>query len=158
MIEVLAATVILAFAVIAVAEAVSVAQSQTYEALHDGRATSLAEAFLEEVVSKPYADPAGGEVNLGPDLDELSRNLFDNIDDYHGFTLDTLNADDPDVITDIAGNVLPQMYQIFSINISTQYTTVTLFESVPGISVTVTVTDKTGRAWTASRFVPESGG
>ncbi len=157
MLEVLAATTILSFAVIAVAEAVSVAQSQTYEALNDGRATALAEAFLEEVVSKPYADPAGGEINLGPDLDELTRNLFDNIDDYNGFTLDTLK-DEPDVITDIAGNVLPNAYQNYSINITTQYTTVTLFNPVAGISVTVTVTDKTGRTWTATRFVPESGG
>lgn len=158
MLEVLAATTILAFAVIAVAESVSVAQSQTFEALHDGRATTLAEAFLEEVVSKPYADPAGGAISLGPDVDELTRALFDNIDDYNGFTLDTLKSVDPDVLTDIAGNVLPSAYQQFSINISTTYTNVTLFESVPGINVVVTVTDKTGRTWTASRFVPESGG
>lgn len=158
MIEVLAATTILSFAVIAVAESVSVAQSQTYEALHDGRATALAEAFLEEVVSKPYADPSGGAISLGPDLNELTRSLFDNIDDYNGFTLDTIKAVDPDVITDIAGNVLPAVYQNFSINITTQYTNVTLFSEVPGISVTVTVTDKKGRTWTASRFVPESGG
>jgi MSHA pilin protein MshD len=157
MLEVLAATTILSFAVIAVAESVSVAQSQTYEALNDGRATALAEAFLEEVVSKPYADPAGGEISLGPDLDELTRSLFDNIDDYNGFTLDTFK-EIPDVITDIAGNALPGTYQKYAINITTQYTTVTLFNAVSGINVTVTVTDKTGRTWTASRFVPESGG
>lgn len=158
MIEVLVATSILSFAVIAVAESVSVAQSQTFEALHDGRATALAEAFLEEVISKPYADPAGGEINLGPDDDEPTRNLFDNIDDFNGLTIDTLKTVDPDVINDIAGHPLPAPYQHFSINISTQYTNVTLFESVPGIAVTVTVTDKKGRTWAASRFVPESGG
>ena len=158
MIEVLAATTILSFAVIAVAESVSVAQSQTFEALHDGRATALAEAFLEEVVSKPYADPAGGVPVLGPDAGELTRALFDNIDDYNDLVIDTLKAEDPDVLTDIAGNVLPSTYQQFKVTFSTQPTNVTLFEAIPGINVTITVTDKTGRAWVASRFVPESGG
>jgi len=158
MLEVLIATTIMSFAVIAVTQAVAVAQMQTYEALHDNRAITLAESFLEEVVSKAYADPAGGTPDdLGPDTGETSRSLFDNIDDYHGFTLDTLK-EDPDVITDIAENVYPLTYQKFSVNISTTYTTVTLFESVTGINVIVTVTDKTGRSWQAMRFVPESGG
>ncbi|MBL4701346.1 MAG: prepilin-type N-terminal cleavage/methylation domain-containing protein [Phycisphaeraceae bacterium] len=158
MLEVLIATTIMSFAVIAVTQAVAVAQMQTYEALHDNRATTLAEAFLEEVVSKAYADPAGGTPDdLGPETGETTRILYDNIDDYHGFTRDTIKLE-PDVITDIAGNVYPITYQKFSVNISTTYTTITLFEPVTGINVIVTVTDKTGRPWQATQFVPESGG
>lgn len=152
------ATTILAFAVIAVTQAVAVAQMQTYEALHNGRATSLAEAFLEEVVSKPYFDPAGGDVTSGPEEDETARNLFDNIDDYDGFVLDTLKDSDPDVIGDITGNAYPANYQKFIVTISASYTTVSFFEDVIGINVTVTVTDHTGRVWQTTRFVPETGG
>ena len=158
MLEVLVATSIMSFAVIAITQAVSVAQMQTYEALHDSRATTLAEAFLEEAISKPYADPSGGAVVLGPDAGESSRSLFDNIDDYAGFTLDAIKTPNPDVIADIAGNQYPSTYQKFSVNISTSYTTVTLFDLVTGITVTVTITDQTGRTWQATRFIPESGG
>ena len=155
MIEVLVATTILAFAVIAVTQAVAVAQMQTYEALHDGRATSLAEAFLEEVVSRPYVNEVEGETP-GPEDGEV-RATYNAIDDYNGFVLDALKDTTPDVIGDVNGNAYPQTYQKFSVSITATYQAVTFFEAVPGITVTVTITDHTNRTWQMSRFIPQPG-
>jgi prepilin-type N-terminal cleavage/methylation domain-containing protein len=165
MLEVLAATIILSFAVIAVAEAVSVAQMQTYEALHNGRATALAEAYLEEVVCKTYVSPDNA-VAWGPDPGQAAasgkpqRSAYQFIDDYNDYPN---NLQTPETsLTDVSGKAYPSTYQDFSVNITTQFTTsMQLFASDTepgnGINITVTVSDKTGRQWIATRFIPETG-
>jgi len=65
-------------------------------------ASQLAQEMMEEILSKPYEDPQGAE-GLGPDAGESTRDDFDNIDDYHGYTepaggvlsFDGEAADDP---------------------------------------------------------------
>ncbi len=157
MLEVLIASSILSFAVLAVVQAVSVAQNQTYEALHNQRATSLIEAFLEEATSKPYLDPQG-TTTTGPDSGENTRSAYDNIDDYHNFTLDGLKTT-PDTLSDVAGNAYPASYQKFTLNITAVYTSVAitaLNTTITGITVTVTATDAKARQWQISRFIPAS--
>ena len=85
LIEALIASAVLSFVVAALTQAITAGQMHTHTALHAGRAVQLAEAMLEEVLSKPWSDPQGGS-GLGPDDGEAGRGDFDDIDDYHGFT------------------------------------------------------------------------
>jgi len=61
-------------------------------------ATSLAQSIIEEMTTKAFdevtiewktnhADSLSFEKDFGPDSAETSRDLFDDIDDYHGYTL-----------------------------------------------------------------------
>jgi len=84
LLEALLAAVILAMAITAITMPFTAgAQSQ----LEDARRTlavNLAQEMMEEILAKPFADPQGASAP-GPETGELSRALFDNIDDYHGY-------------------------------------------------------------------------
>jgi MSHA pilin protein MshD len=149
--EVMFAVSILAFSVAALTQAVVSGQSHTYEAMHASRAMALAEAMIDEVLSKPYDDPEGDLV-AGPDAGESSRDLFDNADDYDGL------AEASGAVVDQAGAVYPELYQKFSRAVAASYVTENLADlggDHDGLSVTVTVTDSHGRVWTLSRFIQE---
>lgn len=151
LVEVLIASAIIAFAVAAISQAVVSAQMQTYEALHDLRGMSLAEALVEEAIALPYADPEGASTP-GPESGETTRALFDNVDDFHGFT------EAAGTLTDVAGVAYPTTFSQFSRTTTVAYGPLTIAgftQSLNGATVTVTVTDARGSTWTASRFVPE---
>jgi MSHA pilin protein MshD len=149
--EVMFAVMVLAFSVAALTQAVVSGQSQTYEAMHSSRAITLAEAMIDEVLSKPYNDPEG-ELTVGPDTGETSRDLFDNADDYDGL-IEAAGA-----VQDQSGVVYPSLYQNFGRSVTAVYTTVNLVDlggNHNGLTVTVTVTDQNGRVWSISRFIQE---
>lgn len=149
--EVMFAVMVLAFSVAALTQAVVSGQSHTYEALHVSRAVALAEAMIDEVLSKPYDDPEGA-LTVGPDAGEGSRDLFDNADDYDGF------AEAAGAVQDQSGAVYPELYQKFSRAVTASYVTQNLPDlggDHDGLSVTVTVTDQNGRTWSISRFIQE---
>ena len=151
LIEVLIASAVLSFAVAAICQAVVAGQQQTYEALHDLRGMSLAEALVEEVQALPYADPEGVEA-AGPDAGETDRGLFDNSDDFHGFTETVGN------VADAGGVAYGAGFAPFNRAATATYGTVAVAElggAVSGLTVVVTVTDDRGQAWTATRFIPE---
>ncbi len=82
--EALLASTMLAMGASAVLLPFSVgAQSETEDARRTF-ALYLGRELMEEIISKPFDDPAGGG-GLGPDGGESSRALFDNIDDYNGY-------------------------------------------------------------------------
>jgi len=149
--EVMFAMMVLSFSVAALTQAIVSGQSHTYEAMHSSRAVALAEAMIDEVLSKPYDDPEG-ELTVGPDTGEASRDLFDNADDYDGL-IEAAGA-----VQDQSLTAYPQLYQRFGRSVTATYTT----ENLPdlggnhnGLTVTVTVTDQNGRVWTISRFIQE---
>lgn len=149
--EVLMASAILAFAVAAISYAVSTGQAQTHYALHELRAISLTEALMEEIVARRYSDPEG-LITPGPDAGESSRALFDNSDDYHGYS-ESLGQ-----VKDLAGTAYPQAFSRFSRSVTTVYETLNFAAvggNMTGLTVTVTVTDDKGRTWQALRFIPE---
>jgi MSHA pilin protein MshD len=151
LIESLAAAAILAFAVVALCQAIVSGQMHTYAALHDLRATALAETMVEEILALPYVDPDGAS-NPGPETGESGRAQFDNVDDYHGF------AQASGQISDWAGSNYPTEYQDFSRAVTIAYgsTTVAGLEiPTPGVTITVTVVDGGGRQWIIRRFVSE---
>lgn len=149
--EVMFALLLLSFAVAALTQAIVSGQSHTYEALHASRAIDLAEAMIDEVLSKPYNDP-DGDTTAGPDDGETDRTLFDCADDYDGYT-EAVGS-----VVDQSLTVYPDLYQQFGRSVTVDYVT----KSLPdlggdhnGMSVTVTVTDTKGRTWTLTRFIQE---
>lgn len=149
--EVMLALAVLMFIVAALTQAVVAGQMHVYEAIHEVRAVSLAEAMMDEVLAKPYDDPDGASV-AGPEAGENDRDDFDNADDYDGYT------EGPDDVADFAGAAYPDAYQSFTRSVTAAYDTVTnLGEDRDGLLITVTVTDADNRTWTISRFVPEVG-
>jgi len=132
-------------------QAVVSGQSHTYEAMHASRAISLAEAMIDEVLSKPYDDP-DADITAGPDTGETDRDLFDCADDYHGYT-EAVGA-----VLDQTLAAYPDLYQNFGRSVSAQYVTESLADlggDHDGLSVTVTVTDTRGRSWSVTRFIQE---
>lgn len=144
------AAAVLAFVVAAITQAVAAGQAQSHQILHEVRAVSLAEAMMEEVLAAPYEDPDGAS-SEGPDSGENSRDLFDNADDWDGYT------ESPGTLADHAGAAYPEPFQVFTRSVTAKYQTVNLptLGQCSGLQVVVTVRDSHDRAWTISRFVPE---
>lgn len=147
LIEVLIALALLGAAVIAVTQAVTAGQMQSHAALHRAHATMLAEAMIEEILSKPYGDPQPPLGSSGP------RGDFQEIGDYHGF------EESPGEIADHAGRDYPEAFQSFTriVTVEPQTRTVPLLGDRDGLLVTVTVADDRQGVWTVTRFVPEPG-
>ena len=151
LVECTAAMLVLSVAVLAVVEAISVAQSHPYEALHTLRAHALAEALADEIIALPYADPQGG-TTVGPDSGETGRANFDNCDDFDGF------ADSAGALADAQAITYSTVYQRFNRSVTASYGTESiagLGGTTSGLTTTVTVTDDLGRTWVVTRFITE---
>lgn len=61
-------------------------------------ANRLAKDLLEEVVAKPYFDPQGSAA-LGRESGESNRTMFDDVDDYEGWTDDPPTTPDARSVT-----------------------------------------------------------
>ena len=86
LIEALLAATILAMGVAAITMPFTVgAQNEQVDARHT-MALCLAQEMMEEILSRPFNDPDGGDRTPGPEPGETPRSGFDNIDDYHGYT------------------------------------------------------------------------
>ncbi|MGB1298063.1 MAG: type IV pilus modification PilV family protein [Psychrobium sp.] len=83
---------------------------QSVDPIYQVRAAKLASALMSEISSKAYDEnsnpslaqgPCGSSTNplactasLGPEEGATARNLFDDVDDYDGFTIDGLLLND----------------------------------------------------------------
>lgn len=149
--EALFASAVLAFVVAGLTQTIVSGQAQTYNALHEERALALAESLMDEALALPYAD-RGGDTAAGPDADEPTRDRFDGLDDFDGFT------EAAGALADPAGVLYPESYQMFSRSVTATYGSA----AVPsfggthnGITITVSVTEPSGRVWTITRFRAE---
>jgi type II secretory pathway pseudopilin PulG len=59
---------------------------QVNEAAKLEQAAALGQALMEEILARPFSDPDGSPYTPGPEAGETSRNLFDNIDDFNGYS------------------------------------------------------------------------
>ena len=151
LIEVMFATAVLALVVAGLTQTVVSGQSHTYNALHEQRALTLAEALMDEVLTLDYTDP-GGDTTPGPDAGETTRDTFDALDDYHGYTETAGTLADP------SGAAYPEPHQEFERSVTAAYDTVAvaaLGGSRNVINVTVSVAEPGGRSWTIARTVAE---
>jgi hypothetical protein len=141
----------LALAVAAISQAVLAGQMQTYEALHQRRAVELAEALVDEVLHLPYDDPEGASAP-GPEAGETGRSLFDNADDYHGF------SEAAGSLADASGTLYPASLQDFSRSVSAAYANISVTgfdDPLPGLTITATVQDDAGQTWAITRWVAQ---
>jgi len=135
--EALLAAVILAVAITAITVPFTAAAQNQQDEARSTLAVSLAQGMMEEILSKPFRDPQGS-TQVGPDPGETSRSLFDNIDDYDGYTegpgqIVTLNGK---LVNDPAGVGLSRHVSTTYVYVSDQNTT------VPSTFIRVTVTMK----------------
>jgi len=149
-VEAVMSTVILAFAVTAVAAALFAGTQQAYEAVDVRLANEAAQALLEEILAKPYNDPQGASA-LGPEAGETSRTLFDNVDDYHNY------SEAVGTLKDATGTAYPAPYAKFSRSVTVAATSLQptgFTTAVSGLTVTVTVTSGPRVMARLVRFVP----
>jgi Tfp pilus assembly protein PilV len=146
-VEVLLASAILAIVVAALLQAVVAGQVQAAEAVHDSRATMLAEMLMEEVLARPAADPEGDTPATGDD-----RTTYDSIDDFANY------RQAAGALTDLACEPLSSGYQVFgwSVAIASSSQIVPSLGTRDGLIVSVTVTDARSREWTVQRWVPQT--
>jgi len=90
--ESLMASAILAVAVVGIVIPLSASHQQSRASDRSAAGAALARQLLDEIVSRPFEDPTDFSRTLGPEADETSRKDFDNVDDYHGYTDQTLSA------------------------------------------------------------------
>ncbi len=77
LIELVIAIVIVSIAVSAVLMVFSMNVGHSANPMIRYQAVAIAEAYLEEISLKAFDDPGGGD-------GEASRDLYDDVDDYHG--------------------------------------------------------------------------
>ena len=77
LIELVIAIVIVSIAVSAILMVMSMTVGHSADPMIRYQAVAIAEAYLEEISLKAFADPGGGD-------GEASRDLYDDVDDYHG--------------------------------------------------------------------------
>ncbi|MFP4105657.1 MAG: hypothetical protein ACLFVU_06130 [Phycisphaerae bacterium] len=84
--EALLASSILAMAITAITMPFSAGAQNEQANARNTLAAALAQEMMEEVLSKPFADPDDEDAReLGPESDEVGRSSYDNMDDYHGY-------------------------------------------------------------------------
>ncbi|MFQ5414623.1 MAG: hypothetical protein ACE5E6_09220 [Phycisphaerae bacterium] len=145
------ASIVLSISAAAVAAALLAGVRQTQEAVRMTRAAELAEALMDEILALPYDDPNGASA-LGPEAGETARSLYDNVDDYHGF------SEAAGAVADATGTTYAAAYAAFdrSVTVSTSSVQPTGFAAaVAGVSVTVTVQEAGRPLAVVTRFVAD---
>ena len=153
LVEGLIAATVLAVAGAAVSVAISSGHMQGFEASRMQQGMMLAEEMMEYVLSLPYTDPDGASTP-GPEANESTPADFDNVDDFDAY------IELAGQVRDVAGVLYPEQYQVFSRSVAVQYGSETVAGfggPIPGLLVTVTVTDNKGRQFVHTRFMPEPG-
>ena len=140
--ECVLALVILSLAVTAIAYAVTAGQMQSAEAMRQSRATMLAEALMEEVLSKPYGAPYSGA--------QPARTSFATAGQYNVFSETAGN------LRDGVGGLYASEFQRFGRTATVATGTISLSglgTSTSGLVITVTVSDAGGAVNTLTRFM-----
>lgn len=141
LLETLIAAAVLSFAVISVTQAVVAGQMQSAEALKRARAMALAESLTDEVLRLPHTDPNGGS--------EAGRTTYDNAGDFNGF------SEAAGALADAFGTLYDSTHQGFSRSVSVASSNITVpgfGSAIPGVTITVTVSDGIGGTWALTRF------
>lgn len=146
--EVLMASVVLSMAVAAISQAVISGQAHSYESLHRMRSAALGQALMEEISSLAYPEIEPGQP--GHVARPGRRSLYDSMDDFDGY------GEKYDSLTDQTGREYDPIYQKYSREVSVKTSTISVapLGDIPGLEITVTVTDERGKAWQIVRFMP----
>jgi type II secretory pathway pseudopilin PulG len=88
LIEATISIIIVGGALVASLQAVGLAASMTRRAAEMDQASLLARDLMVEIIAQPYKDPVFDSGQIGPRPSEVdgTRALFNDVDDYHGWT------------------------------------------------------------------------
>ncbi|HEY0961436.1 MAG TPA: type II secretion system protein [Pseudomonadales bacterium] len=133
LIEMVASIVILAIALVGVANMVSLGTGNSANTLLQTRAMALGESYLDEIMGRRFdersaasgfdpcygldpMDPERCSAVLGPDPGESSRDRYDDVDDYNGFE----EGDGATLLEDVEGNER-EGYENFHVAVAVRY-------------------------------------
>jgi Tfp pilus assembly protein PilV len=85
LVEAVMSSLIVAGMLLAALNSVAAAKKAEQNNVDRVRGTHLAQALVAEILSLEYAEPDGG-TTLAKDSGETTRNTFDDVDDYNGWT------------------------------------------------------------------------
>ncbi len=88
MIEAAFSLVIVSAMLVAALHTIGTTQMMQYKLTSQSRALLLAEDLLTEILQLPYEEPVQTPILMGPEAGEAggSRKLFDDVDDYEGWS------------------------------------------------------------------------
>ncbi len=86
LVEALIAATILTIVTASAALPFAAGVQQANEAARLENACALGQALMEEILAHPFFEPGDRTASPGPGAGETSRPLFNNIDDYHGYS------------------------------------------------------------------------
>lgn len=86
LVEALLASTVLAIVAASASLPFSAGVQQANEAAKLECMVALGQALMEEILTHPLLDPTNRVAVPGPESGETTRDKFDNIDDYHGYT------------------------------------------------------------------------
>jgi Tfp pilus assembly protein PilV len=90
--EGLIASVVLAAAVVAISSSLMASYDQSRALEMNTMAVSTTRQLMEQILSRPFDDPDGAS-SLGPEAGEINSSLYDNLDDFDGYS-DTVKIGD----------------------------------------------------------------
>jgi MSHA pilin protein MshD len=126
LVELVVSIVILSILSIGIMSVISSTALGSAKPLIRTQAIAIARSYMEEILSRPLSDPAGGD-------GEVSRSLFDDVDDYHNLA-DNSGAEDR-LENPVAG--------LEGYNVSVAVVDATI-SGLSGKKITVTVTHDSG--------------
>ena len=86
LIELIVAVVIIGTAVVGIMSATSFLSARSADPAIQEQALLIGEAYLEEILLKPFLDSSAGIVNVCPAPEAGGRSAYDNVCDYNGLT------------------------------------------------------------------------
>ena len=86
LIELIVAIMIIGAAVVGVMSMMSFLTARSADPMIQEQAMLIGEAYLEEILLKPFLDPSAGTANVCPAPEAGGRSAYDNVCDYNGLT------------------------------------------------------------------------
>ena len=163
LIELVVIIVVLAVALTGVTLVINQTVRQSPEALVQSRAMELAQAYMDEIITKRFDENSGqGGVprcdssdnaavactsTLGPDTGEPSRQQYDDVDDYDNLT----EAPPRSLVT---GSVLNPVYDGYQIQVSVTYagSEISLANNRLAKRITISITTPLGNVLPVSAY------
>ena len=154
LIELIVGIIVLTISLSIVSTLIAPAEEKSADNVLQIKASELGQSLMNDIISRAFddnSDMSGGHIRcgepnstvnpcspiLGPDLLEISRDLFDDVDDFDGFN-ERVNS---------TGEVIDGGYDQFTINVSVVYAGIDLgLANDLAKRITVTVTTPLGTA------------
>jgi MSHA pilin protein MshD len=136
LVELIVAMVVISIAIVGVMSAINYSTLHSADPVLRQQSIAIAESYMEEISLKNYSDP---------DIDgEVSRALFDDVDDYNGLADNGARDQKGNTISGLENflvqvRVAPQNYGPSGM-------------TVAGLEIAVTVTDLSGESLTLTGF------